>query len=134
MTDQLYRPGSGTEGLIFENRFCHRCIKDKSVRKDPPDYENGCPILAAMYFLHTDEEGYPTEVVRAPEGDPHWGICTAFEQDPDEEPWDGGRPPFPLPGEIMGAYLETRLSDEPKGRRARELAAWLSSPSQGDDA
>lgn len=101
-----YRPSNGTEGLIFQHAFCSRCIRDKAARENPPRWEAGCPILAAALLLNPGEEGYPEEWVYSPKtGQP---TCTAFEQDPDEPTYEGERPPFPLPSELMGAYLQAR--------------------------
>jgi hypothetical protein len=111
-----YRPHNGTEGLIFEHRFCSRCIKDRVARlvdedgklPEGRDWSEACQIWTGALVFDLDDPNYPAELVHDAEGRP---TCTAFEQDPDEEVWQGERPPFPLPAEIVGAYIPERLKE-----------------------
>ena len=69
-----YRPSNGTEGVMFQERFCDRCAKDDY------DHETGggilCPIIGdTMCFDVTDSE-YPKAWVINERGQP---ICTEFE-------------------------------------------------------
>lgn len=98
-----YRPSNGSEGLVFQHRYCSRCVKDRN---------EDCSILASALLFHADEPEYPKEWVYPDDESVLMGVCTAFEQDPQKEPWQAGeRPPFPLPGEVMGAVLGARLSE-----------------------
>jgi hypothetical protein len=69
-----YRPSNGTEGDIFQERWCELCTKDEAARRG--DYENGCPIIAAALAWDVDDPDYPGEWVYDGEGQPS---CTAFE-------------------------------------------------------
>lgn len=66
-----YRPSNGTEGEMFQDRWCANCKKD--------DYEKGvyCPILSASLAFDTDDPEYPKEWNHGPDGQPR---CTAFEE------------------------------------------------------
>ena len=70
MTRQ-YTPSNGTEGAIFEERWCSRCACDGM--KDDPDDGVGCPILAAAYGGDR-----PSQWVQdVPDGP----LCTSFRED-----------------------------------------------------
>lgn len=63
-----YRPSNGTEGMIFEEKFCEQCKL----------YENGGCIIwfnAGLYEINEPE--YPKEWVYDAENKP---TCTAFEK------------------------------------------------------
>ncbi|HLF78137.1 MAG TPA: hypothetical protein VJB57_11685 [Dehalococcoidia bacterium] len=106
-----YRPANGSEGLVFEHRFCRRCIHDKATRQDPPVWENGCQIWALAFIYSANDPEYPIELVRDAD-DVFSGRCTAFSQDPDEPVFDPDVPRgFPLPSEIAGAYLQERYGE-----------------------
>jgi hypothetical protein len=60
-----YRPSNGTEGELFCEQFCYRCVHD---------VDENCPILAATLVYQVGDEGYPNEWVQD-EGVP---CCTAF--------------------------------------------------------
>lgn len=47
---ELYRPGSGTEGMDFIAKWCGRCSKDEN---------EDCPILAATFALEVGHPDYP---------------------------------------------------------------------------
>ena len=56
MDKKLYRPGSGTEGMIFMDKFCHRCIHDG-------DFNNPCQIILKTMIFDLDDKEYPKEWV-----------------------------------------------------------------------
>lgn len=66
-----YRPSNGTEGMMFEEEFCSRCVK-----QDGPDGDSMCSVWDAAMFFSADEPDYPKELVWSPEGHP---ICKAFD-------------------------------------------------------
>ena len=68
-----YRPSNGTEGEVFQERFCEQCIHD--------DYDNAkyCEILSRSMAFGVDEPDYPEEWTHDSEGRP---MCTAFEKRP----------------------------------------------------
>ena len=68
---QPYRPSNGTEGAIFEARFCSHCLHFRG--DDDYDY---CDIVVRAFALDIDDAGYPPEWVED-EGGPR---CTAFAE------------------------------------------------------
>jgi len=68
-----YRPSNGTEGEMFQARWCAHCTKD--------DYEKEvyCPILTASMAFGVSDSGYPPELKHDAQGQP---CCTAFEAKP----------------------------------------------------
>lgn len=69
-----YRPCNGTEGMIFDDEWCERCIHDRKYR-ETQDGKDGCKIIAAVLMHEVDEPEYPPEWVYDSEGYP---CCTAF--------------------------------------------------------
>lgn len=67
---EKYRPSNGTEGLMFMEEFCERCIHD--------DMENRlfCPIIARTMAYEIDHPKYPAEWIRE-DGRPK---CTKFKE------------------------------------------------------
>ena len=63
-----YQPSNGTEGMIFEERYCQNC-----KRYEPPCMD----IWGNALFLDIDHEKYPKELTYTADGQP---TCTAFEQ------------------------------------------------------
>ena len=61
-----YRPSNGTEGDMFMEQFCYRCIHDCY-----------CNIIPLSMLHHVDEREYPEELKFDAEGCP---TCTAFEE------------------------------------------------------
>tara|TARA_R100001591_G_scaffold61433_2_gene70892 strand:+ start:461 stop:757 length:297 start_codon:yes stop_codon:yes gene_type:complete len=53
----LYRPGSGSEGIWFEEKWCAHCTKQPL---NPS--KGGCLLLLHMMCYDTSEEGYPQEI------------------------------------------------------------------------
>lgn len=76
-----YRPGSGTEGMAFDEEWCDHCARDAEFRKDwdNADPAIGCQILAATLANMIGDPDYPKEWVHDRNGRP---CCTAFTTDP----------------------------------------------------
>lgn len=80
-----YRPSNGTEGEIFEAAWCDHCRRDAAFRRfydsngavggDQPD---GCAILCSAHAFDIGDDGYPSEWVYGPDGQPR---CTAFSDE-----------------------------------------------------
>ena len=49
-----YRPSNGTEGEMFMEIFCAKCIHDQ-------DENDPCPIPGSAFVFNINEEGYPKE-------------------------------------------------------------------------
>lgn len=64
-----YRPSNGTEGMIFEEQFCDRCVKN--------DPEKGCEIQLNAFCYQIDDPQYPKEWIE--DGNLENPRCTAFE-------------------------------------------------------
>jgi len=95
-----YRPANGTEGLLFQHRYCSRCIHDREYRRTQT---GGCSIWASALFYQIGEPEYPPELVA---DGPIGGRCLAFAQDSEEPVFTSGdRPSFPLPSEIAAEFL-----------------------------
>lgn len=65
-----YRPSNGTEGEMFQERFCYRCVKDDI------ENENFCPILTAALWNSIGDTDYPVEWIYDHAGHP---TCKAFD-------------------------------------------------------
>lgn len=76
-----YQPSNGTEGEIFESKFCRRCkhgeFLETGMSHDP---DHCCDIWARTIFHNPKDPEYPDEWQRTEDG--IFGICTAFEEDP----------------------------------------------------
>lgn len=94
-----YRPSNGTEGSVFEARFCDRCKRDAKYRRTQ-DGADGCPILAAVFCIEVDDPKYPKEWVQNAHGDPYGATarCTAFRFD---DPNSRRRPRKPKPAPLL---------------------------------
>ncbi len=62
-----YRPSNGTEGEIFQEMFCYRCVHDEG---------DGCEIVLLSWLYKIDEPKYPKEWVFDKEGCP---TCIKFK-------------------------------------------------------
>jgi len=71
-----YRPGNGTEGAIFMDRFCCRCKRDEDFQSGTGD---SCEIAALSIAFRIGDPEYPKEWIEDDQGP----RCTAFE--PSEE-------------------------------------------------
>jgi hypothetical protein len=77
MAGKPYRPGSGTEGMAFDEVWCDQCARDEEFRKDwdNADPAIGCRILANTFVYDIGDPNYPKEWVHDKNGRP---CCTAF--------------------------------------------------------
>jgi hypothetical protein len=64
-----YRPSNGTEGDMFQEKFCNRCKKFGPI-------EDSCQLLLSSLIYETSHPAYPKEWVFDADGRP---TCTAFE-------------------------------------------------------
>lgn len=65
MSKKPYQPSNGTEGLMFQEEWCWRCVRDRAAREGKP--EDGCEILAATMFLDVKDPNYPKEWIYDPD-------------------------------------------------------------------
>ncbi|MDB5584874.1 MAG: hypothetical protein JWR80_10050 [Bradyrhizobium sp.] len=72
-----YRPGSGTEGMAFDAKWCSHCARDAAWRED--ESNDGCHVLSLTLALPIDDPEYPKEWIFGRDGRP---CCTAFTTDP----------------------------------------------------
>lgn len=63
-----YQPSNGTEGEMFMERWCHRCMKDEN---------QDCDIIARTFVYDVKDPDYPKEWRWNGKGQPE---CTAFEE------------------------------------------------------
>lgn len=75
-----YRPGSGTEGMAFDDAWCSGCARDAKYR-ETDNGEDGCKILSDSFVYEKTDPNYPKEWVYGHDGRP---CCTAFTTDPDK--------------------------------------------------
>ena len=61
-----YRPSNGTEGMIFEDRFCNGCRKQSKP----------CRIWGNALLFEAGDKHYPKQLTYDDEGYP---TCTAFD-------------------------------------------------------
>ena len=66
-----YQPSNGTEGEIFMDQFCCKCIKFP----ESPDAINQCQILAKTFYLRVTDKDYPHQW-QYKDDTP---VCTAFK-------------------------------------------------------
>ena len=78
-----YRPGSGTEGIAFDEVWCEHCARDAAYRNGGPDADPalGCQILAAALCFDIKDPSFPKEWVYGHDARP---CCTAFTTDPNK--------------------------------------------------
>lgn len=93
-----YRPSNGTEGMMFEERFCDRCKHDASYRRSE-GMRGGCRILVLVGIYQADDPKYPKEWVQNAHGDPYGATarCTAFRFDDPNGRKRRPRKPKPAP-------------------------------------
>lgn len=70
-----YRPSNGTEGMIFESKFCNNC-KNYLDEFD----ELKCPIWLNAGLFDIGDDDYPVELIYEDENNIYSGTCTAFER------------------------------------------------------
>ncbi len=93
-----YRPSNGTEGMIFEDRFCDRCKREAKYRRTH-DGADGCMIATRAHAYDVNDDKYPTEwVVNRFDPTDMTARCTAFQfYDPDKR----SRPRKPRPAPLL---------------------------------
>lgn len=76
-----YRPGSGTEGMAFDEHWCNHCTRDLAYREGGDDANPAiaCQIIADTFAYDVDDPEYPKEWIYGRDGRP---CCTAFTTDP----------------------------------------------------
>lgn len=76
-----YRPGSGTEGMAFDELWCDHCARDAAYREAGEDADPAiaCQILSDTLVYSVTDPEYPKEWVYDRNGVP---CCTAFTTDP----------------------------------------------------
>lgn len=93
-----YRPSNGTEGDIFEDRFCHRCKREAKYRRTG-DGADGCMIATRAAAFDISEPAYPTEwVISLGDATGMTARCTAFRHEDDPGP---SRPRKPRPAPLL---------------------------------
>lgn len=108
-----FRPSNGTEGEIFMDAFCYRCIHEKWSHTQN-DNDAKCGILSATMIYDYKDEKYPSEWTFAENGYP---VCTAWKH------WDwGGRngedinepppPPIDDPRQLVMPFLIDEIIKE----------------------
>lgn len=78
---QPFRPSNGTEGMIFTDAFCDRCIHEKFTHTGN-DKDKMCDILNATMAFGINDKEYPSEWQFDSDG---WPTCTKWQK------WDWGR-------------------------------------------
>lgn len=77
---RLYRPGSGTEGIGFYERWCFKCKRDAHMNSgkdwDQCEPHEICSIIGDTLAYEVDDPKYPKEWIYAQDGRP---MCLAFE-------------------------------------------------------
>lgn len=72
-----YRPSNGTEGMMFHEQFCLRCVHEEYLRTGEDDAKK-CELLNNSMLFDPGDEAYPKEWTHDERGRP---TCTAFERD-----------------------------------------------------
>ena len=73
-----YCPSNGTEGMIFTDHFCDRCMN----QHPDPDHPKQCMILCRTMVYDVNDKDYPEEWIYDENDRP---TCTAWKK------WDWGR-------------------------------------------
>ena len=66
---KLYQPANGTEGMIFNSKYCSKCIRQ------PVSDQDECGIRVATQDYKIGDAEYPREWIIASDG----AKCTAFK-------------------------------------------------------
>ena len=61
-----YKPSNGTEGLMFQDAYCDRCIFDAHYQ-DTQESGTGCYLLRNSFVYEIDDSRYPTEWIEEDE-------------------------------------------------------------------
>lgn len=95
---EKYRPSNGTEGMIFEDRFCDRCKREARYRRTG-DGADGCKIATAVFIYEIDDPKYPKEwIINKGDTSGMTARCTAFRHEDDPGP---SRPRKPRPAPLL---------------------------------
>ena len=96
-----YRPTSGTEGIGFEESFCHQCIHERWVHNQETNREEDkCPIYSKMMLIEVNNPEYPIELTYDENDKP---ICTNWQKwdwENDGDPDDPCNPNAPDPNQL----------------------------------
>lgn len=85
-----FSPSNGTEGMIFYDAFCDKCLHSHP----DPDKKPQCEILCYSLIFEIEDPEYPKEWIY---NDAGWPVCTSWTK------WDWGdegnwnEPPGPEP-------------------------------------
>jgi hypothetical protein len=104
---QTFMPSNGTEGMIFVDAFCERCVHEKFSHT-----HNECDKKCDIFTRSMIEDEVP-EWVYSEEG---WPICTAWvpwdwNKNDDDDNWNDP-PPGPDPVDPMQLNLFPLYPDE----------------------
>jgi len=66
MSEKPYRPANGIEGILFQDRFCNRCVHDYDYIHN--DIGEGCDIVLDSMLYDIEEPEYPKELVQDEKG------------------------------------------------------------------
>jgi hypothetical protein len=90
-----YRPSNGTEGMIFEDKFCSQCIHEKWMHTQKSG-DKQCDIYNDVQLFEFRNVGYPKEWIYDNEDKP---TCTSFVKfdwnKDDDGNWIDPEPPPP---------------------------------------
>ena len=93
-----YRPTSGTEGMHFEESFCHQCIHERWVHNQDADREKDkCPIYSKMILLEVNDTEYPNELTYDEKDEPTCTNWQKWDWGNDGDPDDPDNPKAPPP-------------------------------------
>lgn len=70
---QPFQPSNGTEGMVFMDAFCDRCIHE---HPDPEQQQPKCNIIMLTMCYSPGEKEYPEEWVYNDEG---WPVCAKWK-------------------------------------------------------
>lgn len=102
-----YRPSNGTEGMIFSDHFCDKCLN----QHPDPDCKPQCMILMRAFMYELKDKEYPEEWQYDENDIP---TCTAFVK------WDWGKdddgnwkepppPPIDDPAQLIMPFIFDEL-------------------------
>lgn len=89
LAENIYCPSNGTEGMVFESKFCDHCIHENA------ELQKYCDLATNAHFFHPTEREFPIEWVRSGNGP----SCTSYVQwdwNNDGDPGDPNNPKAPI--------------------------------------
>lgn len=110
---KIFMPSNGTEGMVFCDAFCDRCIHEKfSHTQNHNDAKCDIYNRSIIYWYEPENPEYPKEWRFNDEG---WPVCTAWQK------WDWGRdddgnwndPPKPEPEDPNQLVMPFIIEDVP---------------------